>query len=304
MITDPMPLGSGKRRAGSALLLVLWALLMLSAAVFAFAKWVQQDIVLHGQANREIEARAMAYSGIAIARHPKVSQRTPGLEESFSGALGYKVRIISEGGRLNMRWLLEQGDDPRRLTMLKQWLEQRGLNFEEREILADCLLDWVDDDGDAHRLNGVEAEPDYAPRNAPLESIEEIAQVRGAEALTRTPGWEQDLTLESLGPIDVTAATPEILRLVPGLGEAQITRLLQIRRGRDGVDGTADDNEFKSLADVERFLGFNPQQKQAWAGLVTHQDTTLHIISEGHSGSVYKQVDVVVRKPQILSWKE
>ncbi|HEV7869221.1 MAG TPA: hypothetical protein VGO90_16150, partial [Chthoniobacteraceae bacterium] len=65
MITDPMPWGSGKRRAGSALLLVLWALLMLSAAVFAFAKWVQQDIVLHGQANREIEARAMAYSGIA-----------------------------------------------------------------------------------------------------------------------------------------------------------------------------------------------------------------------------------------------
>lgn len=67
----------------SALLLVMWALFLLSAAVLAFAGYIQQDLKLHGESNRDLDARAMAHSGIAFALHPQVSQTTPGLEESF-----------------------------------------------------------------------------------------------------------------------------------------------------------------------------------------------------------------------------
>ncbi len=305
-MNHPPPLLARRLRAGSALLLVMWALLLLSAAVFAFAKWMQQDIQLHGEANRDLEARGMAHSGLALALHPLVSKLTPGLEEDFGGGLGYQVKIVSEGGKLNIRWLLD-GEDPRKIDMLKKWLETRGLEYHERDVFVDCLLDWVDAD-DAHRLNGVEDEGDYHPPNRPLQSVEEIAEVRGSEPLTRSDGWKEALTIYSQGPIDLTAAEPDLLRLIPGFGEAQIQRFVQFRRGRDGVDGTLDDPEFKKIEDVQVFLGMAPAQFKQLGGLISVKDQTLHITSEGRSGNAYRQVEVVVLKtggnPQILSWKE
>lgn len=293
-------------RSGSALLLVLWGLLLLSAAVFGFAKWVQQDTQIHAESNRDLEARAMAHSGLALALHPLVSKLTPGLEEDFGNGLGYSVRMVSEGGKLNIRWLLE-GEDQRKMDILKRWLEARGLSYNEREVLVDCLLDWVDADN-AHRLNGVEDDGDYHPPNRPLQDIEEIAQVRGSEPLTRTDGWKEALTIYSQGPIDLTAAEPDLLRLIPGLGEAQIQRFVQFRRGRDGVDGTLDDPEFKKLEEVQSFLGINAAQFKQLGGLISVKDQTMHVTSEGRSGNAYRQVEVVVLKtggnPQILSWKE
>ena len=297
---------SNQSRRTSALLLVLWALLLLSAAVFAFAKWMQQDIQLHGEANRDLEARGMAHSGLALALHPLVSKLTPGLEEDFGGGLGYSVRIVSEGGKLNIRWLID-GEDPRKIDILKKWLERRGLDYNERDVFVDCLLDWVDADN-AHRLNGVEDDGEYHPPNRPLQSVEEIAEVRGSEALTGTDGWKEALTIYSQGPIDLTAADPDLLRLIPGFGEAQIQRFVQFRRGRDGLDGTLDDPEFKKIEDVRIFLGLAPVQFKELGGLISVKDQTMHLTSEGRSGNAYRQVEVVVLKtggnPQILSWKE
>jgi general secretion pathway protein K len=295
-----------QRRRGSALLLVLWALLLLSAAVFGFAKWMQADLQLHAESNRDIEARAMAHSGLALALHPLVSKLTPGLEEDFGDGLGYAVKIFSEGGKLNIRWLIE-GEDQRKLDILRRWLETRGLTYRERDAFIDCLLDWVDADN-AHRLNGVEDDGDYHPPNRPLQDLEEISQIRGSEALTRNDGWQKELTIFSQGPIDLTAAEPELLRMIPGLGEAQIQRFVQFRRGRDGVDGTLDDPEFKKLEDVQVFLGMSGAQFKQLGGLISVKDQTMHITSEGRSGNVYRHVEVVVLKtggnPQILSWKE
>ena len=48
---------SPKSRA-SVLLIVLWALILLSAAVFTWAKIIQQDIQMSGQENREKIGRA------------------------------------------------------------------------------------------------------------------------------------------------------------------------------------------------------------------------------------------------------
>ncbi len=302
----PLPASQVQRRRGSALLLVLWALLLLSAAVFGFAQWMQQDLQLHAESNRDLEARAMAHSGLAFALHPLVSKLTPGLDEDFGNGLGYAVKMVSEGGKLNIRWLIE-GEDQRKLDILRKWLEIRGLTYSERDIFIDSLLDWVDAD-DAHRLNGVEDEGDYHPPNRPLQELEEIAQVRGSEPLTRTDAWKEALTIYSQGPIDLTAADPELLRLIPGLGEAQIQRFVQFRRGRDNIDGTIDDPEFKKLEDVKVFLGMSAEQFKQLGGLISVNDKTLHVTSEGRSGNAYRQVDVVVLKtggnPQILSWKE
>ena len=132
--------------------------------------------------------------------------------------------------------------------------------------------------------------------------------MRRSDPLARSDGWKEALTLYSQGPIDLTAAEPDLLRMIPGLGEAQIQRFVQFRRGRDGVDGTLDDPEFKKLEEVQSFLGINAAQFKQLGGLISVKDQTMHVTSEGRSGNAYRQVEVVVLKtggnPQILSWKE
>ncbi len=297
---------SSKSRA-SVLLIVLWALILLSAAVFTWAKIIQQDILISGNENREAEARAMAHSGLAIALHPLVSKKTPLLEGDIGEGMSYRVMMVSEGGKLNINWLVAQ-EDPRKLELFKQWLATMDLDFKERETFVDSLLDYVDGDNDPH-LNGVEDKDDYHPANRPLQSLDELTQVANAQLLTSKPGWRDQLTIHSQGPIDLTAANENILRLIPGIGEGQMQRFLQYRRGKDGVDGTIDDPpEFKSMKEILGYLGMSERQGQELGGLVGMKDLTMHITSEGTSAKVVRQVEVVARKggsnPVILYWKE
>ncbi len=288
----------------SALLLVLWALILLSGAVFAYAKWIQADIQLHGQVNREIEAGAMGRSGMALALHELVNKETEGLDEDFAADLGFRIRMISEGGKLNIS-LLIQGEQTERLEILKKWLEGRGLDYKERESFVDCLLDYVDAD-DLKHLNGVEDDTDYQPPNRALQSIDEIEQVANSGPLARSPGWKDDLTMFSTG-LDLNAANEDVLRLL-GISEPYIVRFLQARRGRDGVDGTPDDQLLADMKLVGAYLGLNDVRLKSLQGFITLKDPTMRIISEGRSGNVTRQVEVVARKdggpPQILLWKE
>lgn len=290
----------------SALLLVLWAILLLSAAVLAWAEWIQNGMILHGDANRAVEARAMANSGLTVALHPLVNLRTGVPAEELAPGMGYEIRMTSEGGRLNINWLL-QGEEPRKLAILKRWLERRGIDFEHREALVDSLLDYVDADN-VKRLNGMEDSGSYHPRNRELRTVEEMAQVWGAGVLTSQPGWSEDLTVFSQGPIDLHAASVEILRLLPGLGEAQIQNFVRLRQGTDGIDGTKDDRMFQSLDEIAQALGLTDAQFKELESLVDQNDPTLRVTSLGHSGKVTRKVEVVVRKeegsPQIMAWKE
>jgi len=299
-----------KRRStfqhGSALLLVFWALLVLTASTLGWALWMQQGIQIQGEHNRGLEARSMAHSGLAVALHPLVSPKTPGLEKEVLAGMRYQVRIVSEGGKLNVNWLL-RGEDPRKLALFKQWLAMRGLDFHQTEVFLDCLLDWVDADS-IKRPNGAEDDGDYHPPNRELLSVEEIAQVRGSGPLVSQPDWKEDLTIFSRGPIDLSAAPARILKLIPGIGETRVARFVKYRQGPDGIDGTADDVEFASEAELQSALGLTAAQYKDIASFVTFKDPTMHITSVGYSGNVDRQVEVVVRKgngnSQILSWKE
>jgi general secretion pathway protein K len=295
-----------ERHRGSALLLVVWAVIMLSAALLAWVNFMQVDLERSADSNREVEARAMARSGVAIGMHPLVSDKTPGLEEEVAPGQGFRVRMIGEGGKLGINALLA-GEEPRKLDILKLWLESHGLTFQEREHLLDCLLDYVDGDN-VKRLNGVEDDEGYVPANRPFQSIDEMEEVRGMEPLFKSPGWKDELTIYTT-VIDLSAADEAILRLLPGLGEARIARFLAQRRGRDGVDGTEDDFQFKSVKEIQSYLGFTENQFKQLSGLVVHKDPTQRIISEGYSANVVRQIEVVVRKggganPAILFWKE
>ena len=90
----------------SALVLVLWAVMLLSMAILAWAQWIQHGVTLSGEASGNADARAMSHSGVAMALNPMVGELSPQLNRQFGAQLGYRVRMVSEGGKLNLSWLL------------------------------------------------------------------------------------------------------------------------------------------------------------------------------------------------------
>jgi len=95
-----------------------------------------------------------------------------------------EVNIIDESNKININQFLSQSkQDP---TKLKSFLEsQIGLEGEERDTVADSLIDWLDEDNDVTGFFGAEdsyyasLDPPYICRNGELQAIEECLSVNG-----------------------------------------------------------------------------------------------------------------------------
>jgi hypothetical protein len=90
--------------------------------------------------------------------------------------------------------------------------------------------------------------------------------------------------------------------------DSLVDRFLQMRRGPDGIDGTADDAQFKNKEDVRVALGFSREQFQELDGLIGFKDPSFRIVSVGKSGDAMRIVQMIVRKagtfPQLIVWRE
>jgi len=297
---------SHSKSRGTALLLSLWALFLLAALVMSWALDINSRLTISGTENRIVEAEAMAASGAEIAMHPAIRPGSQNLQGKFGHGQTYSARLTGEGGRLNINWLVA-GENPLRIEMLRRYLEIKGIDLNERDRMIDCLLDWVDPD-DLVRLNGAEAGDGYQPANTLLTRLEDLKKVKGWEVFTAAPGWDEELTVNSTGPVDVAWASRDVLRALPGMTDEVVDRFLQLRRGVDGVDATIDDATFKSLEDVRVALGISPQQFQALSPFISFKDSVLRVVSTGQSGDVTRVVRLVFRRAgtaaQLISWRE
>src|SRR5437868_12136923 len=88
----------------------------------------------------------------------------------------------------------------------------------------------------------------------------------------------------------------DVLLSLPGMTDTIVDQFLKVRRGPDGIDGTNDDAQFKSLEEVRSALGLNPEQFQQLASLVGFKDQVFRIVSVGKSGDAERTIQMVVRK--------
>src|SRR5438552_10977233 len=297
---------SRSKSRGTALLLSLWALFLLGALVMSWALDINSRLTVSGTENRIVEAEAMAASGAEIAMHPAIRPGSRNLQGKFGHGQTYNARLTGEGGRLNINWLVAR-ENPLRIEMLRRYLEIKGVDLNERDRMIDCLLDWVDPD-DLVRLNGAEASEGYQPANALLVRIDELKKVKGWEAFTSTPGWDDELTVNSTGPVDLAWAPRDVLRALPGFTNAMVERFLQLRAGPDRKDGTADDTVFKSLDDIRAALALSPEQFRELSPFISFKDSVLRIVSTGRSSDVTRVIQLVFRRAgttaQLITWKE
>jgi hypothetical protein len=301
------PILRAKGTRGAALMLSLWALFLLSAMVISWAVDIGSRLTLSGNASRRLDAEAMACSGAEVALHPAVKPGSPNLTGGIGRGETYQAQISGEGGRLNINWLVA-GEDPDRLDILRRYLENKGIDLNERDTMMDSLLDWVEPNAGLHRLNAPLESNDYHPAHALLTRIDDLKKIAGWSQFTSQPDWDKDLTLNSSGPVDLAWASHDVLLALPGMNEQMVDRFLELRRGPDGIDGTADDAQFKSLDEVRSALGFTSEQFQEISKLVSFKDPVYRVVSVGKAGNETRTVQLVFRRvgivPQVITWRE
>jgi hypothetical protein len=314
---------SSKLRSGAALLLSLWALFLLSAMVIAWALNINSRLAVSSNANRVLAAEAMASSGADVALSREISPSSPNLHRQMGDGGGYDVQITGECGRLNLN-VLTQGEDPNKLRILRQYLNLKGIDLNDLDVMMDSLLDWVSQNRGLQHLNACPETDDYHPPHAgQLFSVDELKKICGWADFTSKPGWDQDFTLANCGSIDLAYASRDVLRAL-GIPDDFVDRFLQLRQGPDGIDGTADDSQLDQQSAFAT-LGFRGGQPPQIPGLnLAFKNTAIfRITSVGRSRDVTRSVEMVVRKqtlaggaptggtaaitggrPQVFSWKE
>src|SRR5258708_25035595 len=224
------PSSNSKLISGASIMLALWALFLLSALVISWALDIDSQLSLSGDGARMLKAEAVACSGAEVALHPAVKPGSPNLSGELDNGATYQARLTGEGGRLDINWLVGTGEDPAKLEILKRYLENKGIDLNERETMGDSLLDWVEPNTGLHHLNAPPESDDYHPAHAPLTRIDELKQVAGWAEFTSVPGWDEDFTVNTRSGIDLIWASRDVLLALPGMTPQVVDRFLQLRQ--------------------------------------------------------------------------
>ena len=303
---------------GAALLLALWALFLLSAMVIAWALNINSGLTVSATANRALSAEAMASSGAEVALNPTIKPASANLHRVM-GSESYDVQMTGECGRFNLNLLAPAGvENPVLVQALRQYLNIKGVDLNDLDVMMDSLLDWISPTKGLHHLNAPEETDDYRPPHAPLTSVDELKKVFGWAQYTSHPGWDQDFTTVNGGcqQIDAAYASRDVLRAF-GIPDDFVDRFLQARRGADGIDGTADDPQMDqptafSLLGLASVRTNSPQTNGA-QNLIVYKspNPVFRVVSVGKCGNVTRSVQMIVLKqalgvgrPQVFSWKE
>jgi len=222
------------------LLVVLVVVAMLSLAALTFAELMMAERQAAEMSVRQAQARAAAESGIEMARMFLAQDPQTALEAggSYDNAACFRGVVVDErlrsGGRSRctivspatvegassaIRFGLE--DESTKLNLNALLAADKSVPDGARQVLmglpgmteyiADAILDWLDEDEEPREF-GAELEAyaslaiPYAPRNGPIDSIEELLLVQGV-----TPGLLFGLDTNHNGVVDAAEQANEAL---------------------------------------------------------------------------------------------
>ena len=301
---------------GSLILAVFWVMAVMGVALVASMRVVSyQTNVVNAQLDG-VTALQYAERGVAIATNRSTKPWTSLLEQNFEEG-GFKATLRSNGGRFNLNTILLQQPEPDK-ELLRRMFTEWGMDVEDAEVAIDSLVDWVDR-GELEEFNGAEeryyqsqGQPLF-PYNRPFHSLDEARLVRGMDVVEAyNPNWRDWFTLWSSGKIDLSAASPEIIRVAIDGSREDAQRISEHVDGPDGIRFTEDDNirqgQFPGPGWLVQELGLNDDQGLLANRIANAPDRIERIESEGFVGTVRRRIVLLVQNrrgnPQILDRRE
>lgn len=331
-------------RRGAALIVALWTVLILSLLVGGLAYEMHIEAGITSFARKRLKAQAAARGGVEYAKYLlALSFETSSFEESEEekedlrilaknlergiGVSGLEVEmgpstavidILPEAGRRNVNTLEDED--------WEELLDQCGVPEEDWPDLIDCFMDWTDP-GDEHRLNGAEEDDSfyknegYAPKNATLDTVDELLLIKGFTPEIVYGGPPADpkgeplrgiaplLTTFGDGKVNVNTASREVLLTLTTddgqlIDEWAVDDLLKYRLGDDELPNTEDDG-FDSVQEAINRSGMDADL----ADKISISDRQyVRVVSIGDNNGVRSGVWVVFevgsKKVTPIYWRE
>ncbi len=297
-------------RRGLALMLVLWAIAVMSLAVIGLVRLGQAGLADIADGEKYQRALNLAQSGMAVALRAEVAPGDPLLRQKWNADESFAAEMQSEQGRLSVNGLLQEDYRDIWRRLLQGW----GLSVTEADKVFDSLMDWVHP-GQGRRLNGAAREDyeraglRYGPTGKPFASYDEMEQVLNFQLLTRRrPDWREFFSLWSSGGLDLQAAPAELIAAVTGADLTRAKAFVQYRNGPDGVPQTDDDRLFADLPEAGNFLRISPATLDRLRSQLTLQSNLVHLRSRGTAFGRTITLDAVALRsgntPTIYSWTQ
>ncbi len=310
---SPIPVPSSPfTNRGAALLLTLWAILVLSVCLIVLSQVVDSDAGNESITARRFEARQLALTGLALAQHPDIESGDPLLFQKLDSIRRFEANITGENGRLDVNEILGSDDGKARLRdLFRFW----GATPTEAGATVDSLFDWIDAD-DFRSLNGAERSdigrnsPYSPPANRAFRSVSEMEGVRGMDRIASIyPGWKNAFTVHGALPMSLQDAPPELLRVFGGLSGEQAKAVVRLRAGKDGVEGSFDDVKVDSAEEAAKLIGMDPSQAVALSEYFGAAGSIKRIVSRGWCAGVRYEIAVVGERSGgssngVLEWSE
>jgi general secretion pathway protein K len=296
-------------KLGSALLLVLFAIILLSSLVTATVAFVGNDVDEYGALSKQFRARQLAESGLAFGIDPQVQNQDKALLEQVMPDGGrFHVFISSESTKLNINFILQNGREDLLSDLFIRW----GVAPKAADAAAEALLKHL-------------AMPDSSPTPAAtvqpaataqpvalatqFSSVAEMSVVpEFAPVMKKQPNWKDFFTIWGDGKLDVNLADAAMVALVTGVSQATADELVKYRWGPDGKPYTSDDRLYNSMDEVRAALGMSAEQFQLVQDLLSLTSAVDRIESTGIIAGYQKEIVVVTSRNTVpityLSWQE
>jgi type II secretory pathway component PulK len=280
----------------SSLLLVLWAIMMVSFAVLGLVSNLSRGLDESIYAEKDFRARLLLQSSRVLAGHPDIEWGDPLLRQDVSSSSSYDVSINTEGERLALNQL---ATSPAQRQFAIRLFEKWGMETKEAQMLTDSIADWIDA-GDRPRVHGAEKDhyakagrPDF-PFNRPLTDVDDVLLIRGSDELIRAnPDWRSRVTLYGDGTIDVLRASEEMLVALFNVTTSETRRFITSRVGPDGVADTMDDPRYKTLAEVRALLDVPAPNYNAVSALLTLRHPITRVECHVRAGDLHRRMTII-----------
>jgi DNA uptake protein ComE-like DNA-binding protein len=252
-------------RRGSALIVTLWSLGILSLLAFAAAHYAAIETRLASHAVDQLhEKRLIAASLVAAQSALAEAPVSPAAWKtiwSHDPKRFEKIRVTD--GVYSLERAVGGGEKAQTLRGLEDEESRINLNVVPADVLkrlpgmddelAAAIIGWR---GSALQETAREKEenfykglsPAYEPKKRPLQSLDELLLVRGMtpELLKRLAPY---VTIYGEGRVNINTASSTVLAAL-GMTEELVIKIDRYRRGADGLVATEDDGVFASIAQV------------------------------------------------------
>lgn len=252
--------GHGTQR-GIALLASLMVVLILSILVHRFTFTTRIGLASAANHRDQFQAECLAISGLEAALRLLSLDDTPEVDHlgeewaMFKGSVdlsllgeedgAFLVEVQDESAKIDVNRIVRQDGsttDPFVRGQLDRLLGLFGVASDARDMLLDCLEDWIDRDS-LQKLNGAEdsyygsLDAPYRAANGPLRSLGELYLIKGWKDVLalRLPDGSTVADYLTVAPtggrINVNTASPLVLMtLSPEIDESLAEQVITLRQ--------------------------------------------------------------------------